>query len=375
MVAIYMRKFLRLVITATILASVFSGWTTRVNAQVAEKPGTASDAEGDKAWKDLEKAANTPPVPPVEWRDKQPTEEEINKFRAVQRNMTVGIADKAKEFYTRFPKHPKAAEARTREREFVKLTLQLGGTNQLARLESLEQEQLKDPGLSAEEKFQLRVQAVHRAAIAKKPEGQDVVMAEFEKGTRVLLKDFPGNPEVYSMLWIVASNSGDEKARAIADELVKDPAGPEELKIQARGFLKKMDALGKPVAIQFTALDGRKIDLTNMKGKVVLVDFWATWCGTCIAMLPSIKTTYEKLHAKGFEVVGISFDYTKEAMVNFVAEEKIPWPQYYDGEGKYGKEYAVRLLPEMWLIDKKGNLRYMKAHADLEQKVEKLLAE
>jgi thiol-disulfide isomerase/thioredoxin len=179
------------------------------------------------------------------------------------------------------------------------------------------------------------------------------------------------------MLYTVASNSEGEKARTLAADIIAGTSS-EQIKAMANSLLKKLDALGKPLAIKFTAVDGREVDLAKMKDKVVLVDFWATWCGPCVAELPNVKAAYEKLHPKGFEIVGISFDQSKEKLENFVEKEKMPWPQYFDGEGwhtKIGQEFGINSIPAMWLVDKKGILRDMSARADLEQKVEKYLAE
>ena len=91
--------------------------------------------------------------------------------------------------------------------------------------------------------------------------------------------------------------------------------------------------VGKPLAIKFAAVDGRQVDLGNLRGKVVLIDFWATWCVPCVHEVPHVKAVYDKLHPKGFEIVGISFDQKKTALQSFVLKEKMTWPQYFDGKG------------------------------------------
>jgi thiol-disulfide isomerase/thioredoxin len=202
-------------------------------------------------------------------------------------------------------------------------------------------------------------------------------VAEQLKAARQLVKDFPKREEGYQLL-LGAAGLGDEATtRAVAKELIDSPAS-DMVKKAAQGLVKKMDAMGKPVPIKFSAVDNREVDLTQMKNKVVLIDFWATWCGPCVAEVPNVVKTYEKLHDKGFEIVGISFDADKDALVNFVADKKMTWPQYFDGkrwENKFGREYGISSIPSMWLVDKKGNLRDMNARGALEAKVEKLLAE
>lgn len=136
--------------------------------------------------------------------------------------------------------------------------------------------------------------------------------------------------------------------------------------------------LGKPLVLKFKAVDGREVDLSKLKGKVVLVDFWATWCGPCMQELPNVKAAYDKLHDKGFEIVGISFDKKKETLNYVLKKEKMEWPQHFDARGwenRIGEKLGIESIPTMWLIDRKGNLRDMDARKGLTAQVEKLLAE
>ncbi len=157
------------------------------------------------------------------------------------------------------------------------------------------------------------------------------------------------------------------KARQLAEEMVAGP-GPEKIRLWAKGWVLRSDSMGKPVAMQFTALDNRPVDLAKMKGKVVLVDFWATTCSPCVAELPQLKAAYDKFHARGFEVIGISCDTDQEQLEWFVEHKELRWPQYYDGkqsiENKFAQGFGIDGIPHLFLVDKNGNLRADNVQAD-----------
>ena len=106
-------------------------------------------------------------------------------------------------------------------------------------------------------------------------------------------------------------------------------------------------------------IDGQPCSIASFKGKLVLIDFWATWCGPCIAELPNLLKTYEKYHDKGFEIIGISLDQDRDKLTTFIKEKKMGWPQFFDGRGwqnKLASKYGVKSIPATYLLDKEGKV-------------------
>jgi len=124
-----------------------------------------------------------------------------------------------------------------------------------------------------------------------------------------------------------------------------------------------------PFPLKGSDLAGKPVSFDAYKGKVLLVDFWATWCGPCVAELPNVVAAYGKYHSKGFEVLGISLDQAnaRPKLEAFIKEHNMPWPQVYDGkywQSENAVAYGVRAIPFTLLIGKDGNIAAVGARGE-----------
>jgi thiol-disulfide isomerase/thioredoxin len=130
-----------------------------------------------------------------------------------------------------------------------------------------------------------------------------------------------------------------------------------------RGAARLAGLVGNPIEIKGTTVEGKPFDISEYKGKVVLVDFWATWCGPCIGELPNVKQNYDLYHAKGFEVVGISLDDDVERLKEFLVQEGIKWPTLFPAEeaqrgweNPLARHYGISGIPTVILVGKDGKV-------------------
>jgi peroxiredoxin len=131
----------------------------------------------------------------------------------------------------------------------------------------------------------------------------------------------------------------------------------------------------------FVLLDGSKRTTSDLKGKVTLVNFWATSCVTCVAEMPKMVETYNKYHGKGYEHMAVAMSYDPPSyVVNYAATRKLPFQVAIDNTGKVAKDWGeVQLTPTSYVVNKKGEIvkRYVGEpdFAELHRLIEKLLAE
>ncbi|MET0389836.1 MAG: TlpA disulfide reductase family protein [Polyangiales bacterium] len=131
--------------------------------------------------------------------------------------------------------------------------------------------------------------------------------------------------------------------------------------------------------IALTDLSGKKVDLASLAGKVVIVDFWATWCAPCREELPELEKFHKKYGPKGLAIVGVSVDKEASGIKGFLEKLKISFPVVHDAGHTVSEKYSPPKMPSSYIVDRKGIVRYVHGGyrsgdaAEFEKQIQELL--
>jgi peroxiredoxin len=148
-------------------------------------------------------------------------------------------------------------------------------------------------------------------------------------------------------------------ARQVYEALLERFRDSPNLRQKVTADLKRLAMVGQPApAVAVRDIKGEQLRLDDLRGRYILVDFWATWCAPCVAELPRVQAAYARYHDAGFEVVGVSLDETKAAVVDFCRTRKLPWREVHNAScgGDLVESFGVGSIPATFLIDPQGTI-------------------
>jgi thiol-disulfide isomerase/thioredoxin len=192
----------------------------------------------------------------------------------------------------------------------------------------------------------------------------------------------PKDPRGAELLFFIAERPGLPADPKLIDRIIKDYPDTDAARLAAGGK-RQREGVGKPFELEFDDVTtGKHIAMKDLKGKVVVIDFWATWCGPCVASMPEMKRVYADYKDKGVEFIGVSLDQPEKdggltALKDFIKENQIPWPQYYQGDGwgaKFSSSWGIRMVPSLFVVDADGKLFTTNASGAVEPILKQLLA-
>jgi thiol-disulfide isomerase/thioredoxin len=170
----------------------------------------------------------------------------------------------------------------------------------------------------------------------------------------------------------------DDAAKARFEQFVKMKPGQDASRQRALRYISSPELARARMAPAFTitTLDGQQVSMDDLQGKVVLLDFWATWCGPCREALPHIREVAKEFQGEPLVIVSVSLDTDEQKWKDFVGKNGMTWPQYFDGGfgGRIAKMFAVTAIPHTFTIDADGVLQDEHiGDASIEGKLKKLL--
>jgi thiol-disulfide isomerase/thioredoxin len=338
------------------------------NAEAASAPTTGPSEATQKLLADLEKldAAAAQAATP----------EEQAKFNAQRADVLEKIAAAATDPQERAMWFRQLAD-------MVSAATQAGGYPEGAkRLDALytKLQQSNDKQLAPYVKFRQLMADYGLAALSASPQDFGKVQAEWLKKLEQYASDYPASPDTAEALLQLAmaqefANEEDEAKKWYGRILADFKQSPQAVK--AAGAASRLDSVGKVLNFKGNAPAGGTVDLASYRGKIVLLQFWATWCEPCKADMATLKELVNKYGRSGFNVVGVSIDTTQQELAAYLQQNPLPWNQIWEEGGldsRPANELGILTLPTMILIDQTGKVVNRNIQtADLDREVQKLI--
>ncbi len=338
------------------------------------------------------------------------------------------IVASARAYLTRYPSAPHVVDVKSSLVEAQHEMIRMGqdGAPSKAEVDKMYDDLAKDPQLTYQNRGDLRSNQLWIALdIFETKPGEtsadwDEIGSLFDKFEKEFGPDSPSGgvwtgsevmhfrrEEVQALKWR-ADARYEPLVKALSSDPIPEVATMAKLEQRYIDRIHQLEA--EPLDLSFPAVDGTLVYLTKLRGKVVLIDFWAI-CPACREDAPKMVTAYKKYHDLGFEIIGVSFDKDKQAMLSLAKSYGMTWPEYFDGQGwdngvvKYfgtinqtivttnkttstgpatmttfvgGPTGIIQRVPTMWLVDRQGKVvtTYARENpAGLSDQIEKLLAE
>jgi thiol-disulfide isomerase/thioredoxin len=178
---------------------------------------------------------------------------------------------------------------------------------------------------------------------------------------------------------VLAQLKRDDEAKARFDQYVKAKPGEDPNRRRALRYISRPELARARMAPPFsvTTLDGQRMSMDDLQGKVVLLDFWATWCAPCREALPHIRQVAKKFQGEPLVILSVILDSEEQNWKAFIVKNEMTWPQYRDGSfnGPIARMFAVNAIPHTFTIDADGVLQDEHiGDASIEGKLKKLFA-
>jgi hypothetical protein len=346
--------------------AVFTSCGLAQTSTSADKTVSTAQSQEDAEWDDLRGAGTISIIPGVA----EAKDERSLKQAFKQHGKTLAAnADRARDFASRHPGHPKAAEARRLEALLLLQAVQAGDVSLAARMNATVESVRKDQNVPEPIRAEIAGLADFSDATHAFRNAADRALG-FEVVARGLITEFPYQPQGYESLLTIAREAEDAKGRALAAEL-RSMAAPPAVKEGADFLLKRYDLVGQPLSALLTD-EAAKAALAEIKpDSATLLYTWATWSPGSLALANDLAAR----KVPGVVVLALNLDQDVAAAKEQARSHALPGTQIYDAEstaGSLARRLGINGAPYVYLIDADGVVRDVKGVENLEQKLAKL---